>query len=301
MVPWIAAQPGGATISEVCERFAITPAQLREDLSTMQFVGPAPQTPDMLVDVSITDEWIDIGAQWFDRPPALTIDQALVLIAAGRALLNVPGSDPDSPLARATARVEAAIGLDPDAINVDLGPADHDIYEVLHQAAIDGTPVAIRYYSHGRDDTTDRVIEPWQVVADQGAWYVEGWCQHAGERRVFRLDRISAAERHTGAATMPRQPQFHPGGTLDEPDDEDLAVTLVVDRSLEWAIERWQADSVEPLDESRTRVTLRVHSPQWLERLLLQLGQRATVESCSNPDALDVAGAAQRIIDRYRP
>jgi proteasome accessory factor C len=38
------------------------------------------------------------------------------------------------------------------------------------------------------------VIEPWAMGVDRGAWYVSAWCRNAGGERVFRLDRIVAAE-----------------------------------------------------------------------------------------------------------
>ena len=49
MVPWVAGQDG-PTLSEICSRFDITPAQLAADLEVIWLVGLPPYTPDALVD-----------------------------------------------------------------------------------------------------------------------------------------------------------------------------------------------------------------------------------------------------------
>ena len=42
IVPWVASQPDGVPIDELCERFDIDRRQLVDDLSTLSFVGVAP-------------------------------------------------------------------------------------------------------------------------------------------------------------------------------------------------------------------------------------------------------------------
>ena len=58
-------------------------------------------------------------AEYFGRPLRLTPAEGLALLAAGRALLAVPGSDPEGPLATALAKLERALDL-PDLV-VDVG------------------------------------------------------------------------------------------------------------------------------------------------------------------------------------
>lgn len=301
LVPWVAAQPGGATIDEVCERFDISRSQLLSDLGALGFVGVAPQTPDTMVEVTVSGEWIDVRPQWFDRAPALTASQGLALIAAAKALLQIPGASVDGSLGRALAKVEQALGLVPgQQVALDLGIANPDVYDTLRQAVADGGLVAIRYFTHGRNQSSERTIEPWQIIATDGAWYVESWCQMAGERRVFRLDRMTSVQPAEGLATEPRRPQLRPGSQLFTGEGVDLEVTVVVDRRFAWAVEPWNPEDSTDVDDANIRVTLRVGNPAGLERLLVQLGPHITVESCSNPGAVDVAAAARRILARYR-
>ena len=39
-----------------------------------------------------------------------------------------------------------------------------------------------------------RTVEPLQLFADRGAWYLSAWCRSAGDFRTFRVDRIRAVE-----------------------------------------------------------------------------------------------------------
>lgn len=301
MIPWIASQPGGATIDEVCERFSITPAQLRSDLEIMNVVGVAPQTPDTMVEVTIADEWVDIRPQWFTKPPALTAEQGLALVAAGRSLLGVPGVDPTGPLARALANIEQALNVEPGRhLVMDLGPVDPEIYDTLRTAAAQRGTVAIRYYSHGRDEVTERIIEPWRVFAESGAWYTEAWCTTAGDRRVFRLERIAEAHPGTEPATVEPAPELLPGQPLFTNTTTNLEATLVVEPVFAWAVEQWNPVSTEELPDGRMRVTVAAGSPRGLERLLVQLGPAATLEWCSDPSAINPAAVANRIRERYR-
>jgi proteasome accessory factor C len=40
-----------------------------------------------------------------------------------------------------------------------------------------------------------RSVEPLQLFADRGAWYLSAWCRKAGAYRTFRVDRVRGVER----------------------------------------------------------------------------------------------------------
>ena len=98
---WVAANDG-PTVDEVCRRFQITEDQLVEDLSTAMMVGAdSADTRDMPIEVVFEDGRVWVHLLSFRRPLRLTPAEGLALVAAGSALLDVPGADPDGPLARA--------------------------------------------------------------------------------------------------------------------------------------------------------------------------------------------------------
>jgi len=301
MVPWIASQPGGVSIAEVCDRFAISAKQLESDLGALGMVGIAPHSPDMFVEVSLTDGWVSIRPQWFDRPPALTAAQGLALVAAAESLQAVQGSDPDGPLARALAKVEASIGVEIGRdVDVDLGYADETVIERVSQAAREQTSIDVTYYSHGSDRFTDRTIEPWRVFSAGGYWYTDAWCHVAGDVRMFRLDRFGSVEPSGAKATVERLDMPDHGPDLYKPGSDDVGVTLVIDADMHWVIERWNTESVVTLPDGRVQVELSVGSKAWLERILMQLGHRAQVAASTDPAAVDRPAVARRLLVRYR-
>jgi len=296
MVPWIAAQ-GAVSVDELCERFDITRRQLLADLNMVGYVGAAPHTADVLLDVDIEDDIVSVRPQWFNRPLRLTPAQGLSLVTAVEAALEVPGADPDGPLARALPKLAAAIGLEPgEGVDVDLGGAEVAVIEALKMAAADGTQVRITYWGHDADRHTDRVIEPWTVALDQGRWCTVGWCHLAGDRRWFRIDRISVADATGEPATMPR------GDTSVEyaPPEDAPRVTLRLRAGSAWAAERWPVLSRTTGDDGSVEVVVPVVGGAWLERVLVQLGPDVAVVDDGGAPGADRAAAARRILARYQ-
>ncbi len=304
MVPWIVANPGVA-IADVAERFGVSEAELVDDLHVVWMVGLPPYTPDALVEVVMEDGrvWIHY-ADFFSRPLRLTPAQGLAMLAASDALLSLPGTDPDGPLARALAKLGAALGVDVDeALDVDLGGAGSEHLEPLRTSIADGTDVEIDYFSYSRDELTSRRISPWRMTANGGAWYVEGWCHRAGGERLFRLDRIARLVALGEPSDHPAPPD---GRGSDAPlfraEADQMRVTLRLPPDAAWVVEAYPTEAVDRADDGTTTVTLAVSTARWLERLLLRLGpDTEVVAERSFPGATDLRGpAARRVLARYR-
>ena len=120
LVPWIVAHPG-STKAEIAARFGITVEQLDDDLALVLMIGVPPYSPGDYLDVDEdADGRVAIRlADYFRRPLRLTPAEGLALLAAGRALLAVPGSDPGGPLATALTKLEEALELP--GLVVDVG------------------------------------------------------------------------------------------------------------------------------------------------------------------------------------
>lgn len=295
MVPWIAAQ-GAVTVEELCARFGIKPKQLIADLTMVGYVGAAPHTDDVLLNVDIDDGIVSVRPQWFDRPLRLTAAQGLALVTAVEAALEVPGADPDGPLARALPKLAAAVGLAPgEGVDVDLGSAEASVLEVLEAAVAAGTQVRITYWGHDADRTTERTIEPWLVSLDEGRWCTVGWCHRAEDRRWFRVDRIAEAQALDVAATMPRGEAT---ATYVPPTDVPAA-TLRVPADRAWVTERWPVTDRRIAEDGSVDVVVPVSGAAWLERVLLQLGDDVTVVDDGGAPGADRAAAARRVLARY--
>lgn len=294
LVPWVVAADG-PTIEEVCTRFGLTEEELIAELDLVWCCGVHPFTPDSLMEVTIQDGrvWIRY-ADWFDRPLRLTPEEGLALVAAGSALLAVPGADPQGPLARGLRKLADVLGIDPDgAIEVNLGDVSAAVLATLRQAVADHRQVEIDYYVYGRDERTRRVVDPYVVFAAEGEWYLSGWCHRAMAERRFRVDRVRSLalldRTFEPATTTPNTEVF-------EARADDPRVVLDLAPRARWVAEQYPMESLEERKGGRLRVTMVVSERAWLERLLLRLGPDAAVVEGAD----GMAGrAATRVLARY--
>jgi proteasome accessory factor C len=299
MIPWLAANDG-PKVADVCARFGITAEELQRDLGLLStYVGVPPYTPEALFDITIQRGRVFAHlTPALDRPLRLTPEEAVGLVVAGRALADVPGDELDGPLDRALAKVAEVLGIDPtEAVDVDLGTGSAPTLAVLRDAVADRKRVEIDHFVASRDERVTRVVDPWAVQHDAGAWYLVGHDHLRGEARSFRVDRILAARVLAQRATKP------PRGPLPvgfAPADDDPRVVLDLTEAGRWVIETYPVEDVAELDGGGVRATLAVSGRSWLERLLLRLGPAARV--VDGPDDLRSAGAdaARRVLARYR-
>ena len=295
LVPYVLAHPG-VTVAELAERFEVSESELEHDLELLPLCGLPPYTADRLIDVWLVDGTVEIRlAEYFERPLRLTPGEGLAILAAGRALLSVPGSEASGPLATALDTLEEALGTR-GRLAVDVGGGD--LVPELQRALEASERIEIDYYSFARDEMTTRVVEPWRVFHAFGAWYLGAWCHRAGAERLFRVDRVRAV-RPTGEHFMFGDHPVEPASVVFQPRPDDLRVTLQLAPQAVWVVESYPHESAEQLDDGSWRVVLAVSEPAWLERLLLSLGPAATIVAPADATALAPA-AASRILSRYR-
>jgi predicted DNA-binding transcriptional regulator YafY len=74
--------------------------------------------------------------------------------------------------------------------NMDDNEVDPNIRRAVEMALDEGKYLRIRYYAHSSDETTERVIRPYEIDDDPNGPYLAAFCELRGEDRVFRLDAI---------------------------------------------------------------------------------------------------------------
>src|ERR1700727_632866 len=104
-----------------------------------------------------------------------------------------PGLDERQALNRTIAKLEAAAGeaavpSTQVAIQVDK-IAQQAVLGQLRDALARGRRVHMSYYVPGRDEATERDVDPMRLLIVEGRTYLEGWCRRADAVRLFRLDR----------------------------------------------------------------------------------------------------------------
>ncbi|MGI8776869.1 MAG: helix-turn-helix transcriptional regulator [Acidimicrobiales bacterium] len=307
LVPWVAAHDG-PQVADVCARFGCTEAELASDLELLFLCGLHPYTPDTLIDVDVADGrvWIRY-ADYFARPLRLTPGEGLALLVAGTSLLAAPGAERggqgpsgplsggQGPLARGLAKLAAALGVGAeDSVDVSLGPAPPETFRSLSEAVNAHQQVELEYYAFGRDEWTQRVVDPYAVFSAGGQWYLSAFCHAVDDERLFRVDRVRSA---VTLDSRFEPPAHKPELTVYRAEPDDPRVTLELEPAARWVVEQYPSEAVEALDGGRLRVTLAVSERAWLERLLLRLGPVARVVT---GDADVAAGAACRLLRRYR-
>jgi len=294
VIPWIVDHQG-STLDELAARFGMKVGELERDLELIPFCGLPPYTPDRLIDCEIVDGRVFLRfAEYFARPLSLTPGEGFALLAAGQALVAVPGADPKGSLASALGKLAGVLGAG-DGMSVELGPARY--LEPLRAAAEASDRVEIDYYTFGRDELTTRRIDPRAVFAAAGQWYVDAYCHRAADDRLFRVDRVRGV-RATGEHF---DPSALPGGTtagVFHPRPSDRRVTLLLNANAGWVPESYPVESVEEAPDGRLRVVLVANERAWLERLLLRLGPSAEVLEPAEVRA-EAAEAARRLLVRY--
>lgn len=271
MIPWVLAR-GEVSIVEIAERFAISTEQVIADVNLASMIGIPPYSGDCQVDMFVDGDTVQaFPGALFTRPPRLSVAEGFTVLAAGRALLAVPGAGgAGSALASAMAKLEDVLsqagGL---AVDVHVPPK----LVAVSQALDEGRRIEVDYWSAWRDELTTRTLEPRVVFERKGRWYVAAFSPDTGDVRHYRVDRIRRLT-DTGTRYEP-VPTPAPAEAYD-PTDDAVAVTIEAPS----AVARWVAESYPcQVDEvgDHLRITLRVAGRTWLDRLLLRLGPGATV------------------------
>ncbi len=298
------AEVGEAPIGELAARFDMSPEEVVRELELAACCGIPPYTPDTLLEIVVSDESVQAFLpKELARPRRLTPAEGLALAASARTILAVPGADRDGALARALQKLESVLGDHRRlVIEIDAPPLLDDVRTLVSAKE----QAEIVYHSASTDETTERVVEPLDVVSLDGHWYLDALCHKAGGVRRFRVDRIREVRPlgvpvavRTGWGNAPGSPGGPAVGFGDEafvpgPSSQTATIELEADAG-------WVADTVPVLARRDagpvTVVTLAVGGRAWLERVLLQAGPRARVVS---PPALVGVGpeAASRLLKR---
>jgi proteasome accessory factor C len=303
MVPWLLNRQG-VEIDEVAREFAVTPEQVEADLALLFLCG----TPGGYHGDLIEAEWesgrVFLGnADTIKRPLRLGVDEALALIVGLRALAAVPGIGEREAVLRALAKLESATGTaaaEASRIQVVIDEgAGKEAMALAGQALTAGRRVHLKYLVPGRDESTERDVDPMRVINFDAQWYLEGWCHRAQDVRLFRLDRVETLTILDQDGTPPdtAQPRDLDSGVFT-PHADDQLVRLALAPGAAWVSDYYPTESVEQTQDGGLTVTLRTADTAWLRRLMWRLGAQASV---LDPEELssEVQEGARRALEAY--
>jgi proteasome accessory factor C len=282
MVPWLL-QHRGVSVAEAAREFGVTEQQIDDDLNLLFVCGTPGHSHAELIDAQWDTGYIYLdNADDIAKPMRLTRDEAVTLTAGLQSLTSslVGAEVIERTLAKLRDASAAGDQLDRAgqvALEIDDG-RQHPAMAPLADALGRRRRVHLSYFVPTRDETTERDVDPMRVVNLDGSWYLEGWCHRAEGVRLFRLDRIEAAEVLDADGTPPEEATPR---NLDldlfVPGDDDLTVVIEARPEAAWIADYYPNEGAELRDGGGVRVTMRVADPTMVRRLMLQLGGQARV------------------------
>jgi len=297
LVPYVVSRKA-VSLADTAATFGMTERDLIDDLNLawcVELKAPEPYCP---IDLSYEDGEIVVSqAEAIQRPLRLAADEASALLVALQMLADVGGGDADV-VGNVIAKLQVATGGGDAVTRVAVvGPSDDRGWTGQLQAALAaGKRVHLRYYVPGRDEATERDVDPMRLLAVEGRTYLEGWCRRAEGVRLFRLDRVLDLSVLDAAAEVPESAEARDvDAGLFRPSPSDVLVVLKVSAAARWVAEYYPAQSVTEAGDGWLRVSVRSQpDTRWVVRLALRQGEDVRVESPASlaAEVRDAASAA---------
>ena len=273
-------------LAETAAAFGISERDLVDDLNMLWCVELRSPDPYCPIDLSYEGGEIVVSeAESIDRPLRLGVDEASALLVALRMLAELPGLEERSALSRTVAKLEAAAGAAGAvsaqvAVQLDDRGSSRSAAAQMRDAIDRGRRLHLSYYVPGRDEPTERDVDPMRLLVVEGWTYLEGWCLRAEAVRLFRLDRVLALAVLDQAASVPAQAEPRDvDQSLFRPSPDDVEVELELSAAGRWVAEYYPCERVEELGDGRLRVGLRTPDTRMVRRLALRLGEDGRVTS----------------------
>jgi proteasome accessory factor C len=280
LVPYLL-QHQGVQTADAAAVFGVTEEQLRRDLNLLWLCGLPGHGPGDLIDLEFEGDTITLWEPaGVTRPLRLAADEALALIVALRTLAETPGLAERDSVDRALAKIEEAAGAaaaPAGRVEVAL-EGEERVLPVVRAALEQGTRLHLAYYVPGRDETTERDVDPMRLLLVEGRSYLEAWCRRVEAVRLFRLDRVVSLSLLDVAAELPpeaEQRDLSQGLFLASPDD--TLVVLALGPGAHWVADYYPCESVEDVGDGTLVTRLRTPDTAWVQRLALRLGDSASV------------------------
>ena len=270
-------------LAETAAAFGVSENELVDDLNMLWCVELRSPDPYCPIDLSYEGGEIMVSqAESMDRPLRLGTDEASALLIGLRMLAELPGPQDRSALRRTIAKLEAAAGEAAAAsaqvaVHMD-GRAPADVQAQVADAMRRGRRLHLSYYVPGRDEATERDVDPMRVLLVEGRTYLEAWCRSAEAVRLFRLDRVLGLTVLDVAAEVPAQAkQVDVDSGLFRPSAQDVRVELELTQAGRWVADYYPTEEVTDTADGRLRVALRTPDTRWVRRLALRLGEDGRV------------------------
>jgi proteasome accessory factor C len=274
-------------INEVASLLGVDRATLLRDVRSLadRFDDPG----GFVAGVTITQDHqvVSVHASHFLRPMRLTMSELAALELGLAMLRGLRPPEEQAVVGGARARLRKVLAELPDSAeppalrSASLGaltPRLRATRETLRHATRDHHKVRIAYQKADATSPGERVICPYGLIFSRGTWYLVAHCESSAGLRVFRLDRITEAERLQGTFDVPEEEVLATvvrDGHVFHTEDPVASVTIRYSPAVAgWIAEREGA--AVAADGSLTR-DYPLADTDWAVRHVLQYGPEAEV------------------------
>lgn len=269
---------------ELATRLRISDASLQTHLDTLRFCGmPERFFAGEQFEVIDDGETVEIlNARELEQPLQLTAPEAHALVVGLDLVSGMPGL-PEGQSAAARSARRKIVALLPedarrtaeDAVHAGLHLGEHEqLVGALHGAVRDRSVVELTYHAAGRDEVTQRLVEPLRVEAQDGHLYLRAWCRRSSGLRNFRLDRI-AAQRRTGETFTPRR--LPSTASLYMPTEQETTAVLLFGHRIRDLAAGFQPSRTADLPDGSLAAEVRLSSPEYAFSAAARHGGELTV------------------------
>jgi len=233
-------------------------------------------------------------ATWSIPAIQLSEQELLALLIAKNAILHYAGVPYETHLRQAFQKITEML---PDDGSINLGDVEDifafrfgavrqvepEILNTVSKALQNRRSLKINYYAAGKDEHSERALDPYLLDNLRGDWYLVGFCHLRQDLRVFSLNRIKNCIMLPGTFTVPADFSYreyikHAFGILRSDAPVEIAVELYGFEA-RLARERiWhESQRIEEKADGSIVIHLRVTGVEEVKRWVLSSGKDARV------------------------
>lgn len=287
---------------KLAEMFEVTTRTIYRDIDTINQAGiPVVAYPGVNGGISIMEDY-KIGKKFFTASDIITL-----LIGLGSISKALTGNELVTALTKVKSLIPEDqfkdIELKSNQIAVDLTAWAGNKHlqkniEIIKRALNENRYLHFHYFD-GQGNSSERKVEPYQLVLKATHWYLQAYCLHRQDFRVFKLIRISELT-WEDELFIPRDFTPNPMDGSGWIDKRMITITLLIDKSLrEQILEYCSEENISPHGENSYLVTMPFPQDEHSYNLLLSYGDKC---ECLEPIHVrrEIIHRIEKLLHKYR-
>lgn len=280
MVPYLQSNQG-IPLAELAREFDIRPAQAQRELEVLMMTGWG-EFHGELIDFDLTaleeEGVVHIrDAEFMPRPLRVSRSEASALMVALQTLRQSAAGDQAEIIDSALAKLAAAAGAaEAPAVDVVVPGVDPAVQEAVAEALARRRRLRIVYVNETRDEQTERVVDPHRAFTQAGHRYLSAWCHRAEGERLFRVDRIIAAQVLDEPATTEADSRSRLEDLFPADRDAD-SITVEVAPGADWLVEQYRMEVESEREDGTVVARMWGTDPDWIRRQVMRFAGRLRV------------------------